>query len=127
MKWIMLGIKNKPLVAVLKVQLFFILAITIVFGYWLGLHGAISAVLGGGINFLAGVVFGLIISGHQGFLPDEVIKTALKAEVFKITVIVFLLWMVFKFYSDVVPTVFIGVFTLTVLLHSAALFVVNEK
>lgn len=111
----------------LRVQLFFILAVTIIFGYWLGLHGAISAALGGGINFLAGVVFGLIVSRHQGFLPDEVIRTALKAEVSKVVIIVFLLWVVFKFYSNVVPAIFIGIFALTVLLHSVALFVVNEK
>lgn len=85
----MLEIKNKPLVTVLKIQLLFILIAVIIFAYWFGLHGAISATLGGGINVLAGVVFGLIISRHQGFLPGDVIKTALKAEVFKIICIVF--------------------------------------
>lgn len=122
----MLEIKNKPLVTVLKIQLLFILIAVIIFAYWFGLHGAISATLGGGINVLAGVVFGLIISRHQGFLPGDVIKTALKAEVFKIICIVFVV-VGFKIYSDVIPAIFIGVFVLTVLLHSAALFVVNEK
>jgi len=123
----MLGIKNKPLATVLKLQLLFILIAVVVFAYWFGLHGAISATLGGGINVIAGVVFALMISRHQGFLPGDVIKTALKAEVFKIICIVFLLWLVFKIYSDVIPAIFIGVFVLTVLLHSVALFVVNEK
>ncbi len=123
----MLKIENKPLAAVLRIQFLFILVTAIIFGYWLGMHGAISAILGGGVNFVSGVVFGLIVSRHQGFLPDEVIKTALKAEVLKISVIVILLWLVFKFYLSVIPTVFIGVFVLTVLLHSVALFIVNEK
>ena len=123
----MLEIKNKPLAVVLRIQFLFILATAIIFGYWLGVHGAISAMLCGGVSFVSGMVFGLIISRHQGFLPDEVIKTALKAEILKISIIVILLWLIFKFYVSVIPTVFIGVFVLTVLLHSVALFVVNEK
>ena len=123
----MLEIKNKPLAVVLRIQFLFILATAIIFGYWLGVHGAISAILGGGVSFVSGMVFGLIISRHQGFLPGEVIKTALKAEILKISIIVILLWLIFKFYVSVIPTVFIGVFVLTVLLHSVALFVVNEK
>jgi ATP synthase protein I len=66
-------------VVVLRIQFLFILATAIIFGYWLGVHGAISAILGGGVSFVSGMVFGLIISRHIGFLPDEVFKTDLKS------------------------------------------------
>ena len=65
----------------------------------------------------------MIISRHKGYAAGEAIRTAVRAEIVKISLIVILLWVVFKSYESVNAFAFIGTFVLTVLAHSMALFV----
>lgn len=119
MSWI----KNRPLKAVLRVQLFLTLAVMIIIVVLSDLHSAISAMLGGMVNVISSTVFAIIISHHRGYTAGEAIRTALRAELIKISLIVLMLWLVFQEFEDINALAFIGTFILTVLAHSIALFV----
>ena len=119
MSWI----KNRPLSIVLRVQLLLTLIVAVVFGFLSDLHGAISAMLGGIVSLISSAAFAVIISRHKGYAAGEAIRTAVRAEIVKISLIVILLWVVFKSYESVNAFAFIGTFVLTVLAHSMALFV----
>ncbi|PXX18467.1 ATP synthase protein I [Nitrosomonas ureae] len=123
MSWI----KSRSLKIVLLVQLLFTSALVIVFMLALGKHGAISAMLGGGVSVISSTVFALIVSRHQGYTAGDAIRTALRAEAVKIILIIGLLWIVFRFYASVNAPVFIGTFILMVLVYSMVLFVADDK
>jgi ATP synthase protein I len=116
----------KPLQTVLHWQLLSTVIITVGLAVCCSTEVAVSAALGGMISVLSSAVFAVIVSRHQGYTAGGTIRTALRAEAVKITLIVLLLWMVFKMYEDVNASAFIGVFILTVIMHSMALFV-SEK
>lgn len=122
MSWI----KSRSLKIVLLVQLLFTFVLVIIFLLTLGKHGAISAMLGGGVNVISSTVFALIVSRHQGYTAGGAIRTALRAEAVKIILIIGLLWMVFKFYTSVNALVFIGTFILIVLVYSMVLLVADN-
>ena len=119
MSWI----KNRPLRAVLRVQLFLTLAVMIIIAVLSDVHSAISAMLGGMINLISSTVFAIIISHHRGYTAGEAIRTAVRAELIKISLIVVMLWIVFQKFENINAFAFIGTFILTVLAHSIALFV----
>jgi ATP synthase protein I len=119
MSWI----KNGPLSFVLRVQLFLTLVVAIVFVFLSDLLGAVSAVLGGMVSLISSAAFAIIISHHQGYTAGAAIRTAIRAEIVKVSLIVMLLWIVFKSFVDVDAFAFIGTFILTVLVHSMALFI----
>lgn len=119
MSWI----KNRPLIIVLRAQLLVTVVVAIAVGFFYGMHGAISALLGGTINVVSTAVFAIIISQHKGYTAGETVRTALRAEAVKIILTVSSLWMVFKFYENVNAIAFIGTFILIVLVYSIALLV----
>jgi ATP synthase protein I len=119
MSWI----KNGPLSFVLRVQLFLTLVVAIIFVFLSDLQGAVSAVLGGMVSLISSAAFAIIISHHQGYTAGAAIRTAIRAEIVKVSLIVMLLWVVFKNFVDVNAFAFIGTFILTVLVHSMALFI----
>lgn len=116
----------KPLQTVLRWQLLATVIIATGLAACCGSGVAVSALLGGMVSVLSSAVFAVIVSRHQGYTAGGTIRTALRAEAVKITLIVLFLWMVFKVYEDVHAFAFIGVFVLTVIMHSMALFV-SEK
>jgi|GEM_PF-471626 len=122
MSWV----RNRSLSVVIRVQLFVILIAVIIFlGFFndIDTHVLVSVMLGGGVGVISSLAFAVIVSGHEGFSASGVIRTALRAEAIRIILIVVLLWIVFKNYENVNAIAFIGAFTLTVLIHSMALFV----
>lgn len=119
MSWI----KNRPLSFVLRVQLLLTLVVVVIFVFLSDLQSAVSAILGGMVSLISSAVFAIIISHHKGYTADAAIRTAIRAEVVKIGLIVILLWVVFKNFESVNAFAFIGTFILTVLAHSMALFV----
>ena len=99
------------------------LAIAIVAGVWAGFHGALSAVLGGVVNIAAGVVFAVLIALNPSATAEGTVRTMLRAEAGKITVIVLQLWVVLTNYRDVVHAAFFSAFVVTVLVAQAAILV----
>lgn len=118
-----LKISSKPLRTVLRWQLYVTAAIAMGAGLVAGMHGAVSAVLGGFVTWAAGLVFALIVSGDRVRSAGETLRILLRAEASKIMLMVFLLWLVLTTYREVVPVVFFAAFIVSVLVSQAALLV----
>jgi len=90
-----------------------------------GLHGAISAALGGLISIIAGLVFVLLAARSaesKGRSAGEVLFAALKAEAAKLFLAMLLLWLVLATYQEVVVVGLLGSFVVSILIFSMALF-----
>lgn len=120
-------IRNRSLQIVIRWQMLFTALLALVMGWMIGLHGAISGFLGGMVSVISSAVYAFIISRHKGYTATSAIRTALRAEAVKIIIIIASLWAVFAMYKEVNPTVFIGVFIITVIIFSLALFVPNDS
>ena len=90
-----------------------------------GLHGAISAGLGGMISIFAGLVFVLLAArsaASKGSSAGDVLFAALKAEAAKLFVAMMLLLLVLATYREVVVIGLLGSFVISILIFSMALF-----
>lgn len=96
-------------------------------GWISGIHGAISATIGGLISMVAGLGFALMVSGTKQRSALDVLRVAMRAESVKIILVVMLLWLVFTTYRQVVAAGLIGTFCLTIVIFSLALFVSESK
>ena len=99
------------------------LAVAVIATAWTGWQGALSAVLGGVVNIAAGVVFAFLIALNPTATATGTVRTMLRAEAGKITVIVLQLWLVLTMYKDVVHAAFFTAFVVTVLVSQAAILV----
>lgn len=99
------------------------LVLAVVAGLWAGWHGALSAALGGLINIAAGAVFAFLIALNPSATATGTVRTVLRAEAGKITVIVLQLWLVLTMYKDVVHAAFFTAFVVTVLVSQTAILV----
>lgn len=117
----------KPLLIVLRWQLLITIVIAIALLPLVNLQSALSAFLGGMVSLISSAAFAIIVSRHKGFTADGTVRTALRAEAVKIILTIILLWLVFKFYDNLNAVAFIGTFILTVIAHSMALFVSDNK
>ena len=82
-----------------------------------------SAILGGIVNISAGAVFAVLIALNPSATATGTLRTMLRAEAGKITVIVLQLWLVLTNYRDVVHAAFFSAFVVTVLVSQAAILV----
>ena len=97
--------------------------------WFTGVHGAISALLGGLISITAGLVFMLLAAksaGEKGKSAGEVLFAALKAEADKLFLAGLLLWLVLALYQEVVMVGLLGSFVVSILIFSMALFAGDE-
>ncbi len=108
---------------VLRWQVYVTVALALVAGWWAGMDGAISALLGGLVNITAGSVYAMMISGSRPRSAGQTLRTLARAEVSKIALIVLLLWLVLTTYHDVVAAVFFAAFVISVLVFPMALLV----
>ena len=90
---------------------------------WMGLHGALSALAGGLINFTAGAVFGVIATHSRKRTAAEALVAMMRAEAVKVVLIVAQLWLVLASYKQLLAGPFFGTFILTVIFFSMAFFV----
>ena len=116
-------LSTKPIRNVLKWQALATIAIAAIGGALAGVHGALSAVLGGIVNLSACVVYAVVIGWSRPATPGGTIVAMFRAEAIKIVVIVLQLWLVLAHYKDVVLPAFFAAFVITVLLFGAALLV----
>jgi ATP synthase protein I len=115
-------LSTKPYRAVLLWQAAATLIIAAIAGSWVGMHGALSAVLGGVINLSAGVVYVFVLAIAPPRSAGATIAALFRAEAAKILVIVALLWLVLTTYHDAVLPALLAAFIVTVLLFRVALF-----
>jgi ATP synthase protein I len=114
---------TKPIRNVLKWQALATAAIAAIGGVFAGVHGALSAVLGGIVNLSACVVYAVVLGLAKPATPGGTVVALFRAEGSKILVIVLQLWLVLATYKDVVLAAFFAAFVSTVLLFRMALLV----
>ena len=120
-------LKTKPIRTVLLWQLVATLAMAAIAGVWAGGHGAMSALLGGLVNVVAGVVYAFLLGVGLRARPIAEIGASLvamlRAEAAKILVIVAGLWLALTRYPELVTGAFFTAFVVTVIVFSMAIFV----
>ncbi len=120
-------IGSKPIRTVLWWQCAATIIVALVAGLLSGIHGAISALLGGLICVVAGVAFALVMSNSKTGSAGGALLAALRAEAVKIGLIILLLYLVFAIYKDVVAVEFIGSFIVSVVIFATAIAVPEQK
>jgi len=120
-------LNSRPIRTVLKWQLIATAVIAAIAGLVSGWHGALSAVLGGAINIVAGAAYALILGLGLGGaeIPSAGVSLVamLRAEAGKVLLIVGGLWLSLSIYHDVVTAAFFSAFVVTVVVFSMAFFV----
>ena len=116
-------VPRRPTRVVLGWQLAVTAAFAAAAPYWAGWHGALSALLGGSVSIVSGLVFIALTSSRKVRTADSVLFIALRAEGAKIASIVALLWLALSLYTQIVTLAFFGAFATTVIIFSLAFFV----
>ena len=101
-------------------------AATLLSAWLAGLHGAVSAALGGTIGIVSGLAFAALAARSKSKSAGEALYAALRAEAVKVVLMVVLLWIALATYRDVVAIGLIGSFIATVLIFTLAILV-REK
>jgi ATP synthase protein I len=113
----------RPIRIVLRWQLIVTVVLTLVALLLSGRDGALSAALGGGVNLVAGWVYGWRVSQGEARTAGEALRTMLRAEGIKVLLIIAQLWLVLAYYKDIVHWAFLAAFVITVGVFAAAIAV----
>jgi len=114
----------RPIRIVLRWQLTVTAVLSLAALFLWGPHGALSAALGGGVNVLAGWVYGWRVArGGEAKTAAEALATMLRAEGLKIVLIILGLALVLSVYGDIVHAAFFASFVVTVMVFAAAIAV----
>ena len=119
----MLGLRSKALRTVFWWQALATALIAVIAALAAGMHGGISAALGGLTAMVAGVAAGLLIQRGKAKTASDMLVAAITAEAVRIGVMLAFLWLIFATYKQVVPGGLIGAFLVAVLIFSMAFFV----
>ena len=117
----------RPIRIVLGWQVIATAALTLVFGLLWGLHGALSAALGGAVNVVAGSAFAFMASRSRAGTAGEALRTIFRAEALKVILILVLLPVVLSTYGDIVHVAFFTSFVITVAIFAAAIAVRDSE
>ncbi len=117
---------GRPIRTAIRRQAVATAILVIVAALWAGVHGAVSAALGGMISISAGVVAALIATRRPADSAGGILYGALRAEGVRVVLIILLLWLVLATYRDIVAVAFFVSFALTLLIFSSALFMRDE-
>ena len=75
------------------------------------------------MNVTAGIVFAMLVSLGRAATATATLRTMIRAEAAKITLIVLQLWLVLSGYDSVVPRAFFAAFIATLLVSQAAILI----
>ena len=117
------AVASKPIRKVLQWQVYVTVALSLSAAGWAGIHAAISALLGGSVIVIAGLVYAIMISGRRVRSAGETLRTLVRAEISKLALIVIQLWLVLTTYQNVAIVAFLGVFIVVVMVYPLALLV----
>lgn len=118
-----LFIEGKPLRTVLRWLLWATVGSALIAGLWWGYHGAVSALLGGLVNFVAGATFSWVATRSSVRTTGETLRALFRAEAGKVALIIVQLWLILAHYKQIVPEAFFGTFVLTIVVFSMAVLV----
>jgi ATP synthase protein I len=114
---------SKPVRAVVRWQLVATAVMTLAAALLQGVHGAISAGVGGFVSICAGVTAAFVAARSDARSAGGILVGALRAEAIKIGLAVLLLWLVLQNYDEAMVGVLIGSFIVTMLIFTMAFFV----
>ncbi len=123
----LLSIRSRPVRTVLRWQIIATGVIALAAALIVGSGGAISAVLGGLINVVAGVVYFAIASMGRLHTAGDTIRRLIRAESSKIMVIVGLTWLALTQYKGIEFVPFFIAFAIAALLPGVAFMVRDEE
>jgi ATP synthase protein I len=113
----------RPFRIVLRWQLIATAVLTLVAAIPWGGEGALSAALGGGVNIVAGGVYGWRVAAGEARTAGEALATMFRAWGIKVLLIVVQLMLVPSLYRDIVHAAFFAAFVVTVAVFAAAVAV----
>ena len=111
----------RPIRIVLGWQVIATATLTLAFGLLWGLHGALSAALGGAVNVVAGSAFAFMAARSKAGSAGEALRGILRAEAVKITLILVQLPLVLSSYREIVHVAFFASFVITVAIFAMAI------
>ena len=124
-------VHSRPFRVVFQWQAIATIAIAALAGAWAGWSGAFSALLGGAVSLVAGVVFavtlGLSLGDGRPAGPAKPLRAMLRAEAAKVIAIVAGLALVLKTVDGIVHPAFFGAFFVAVVVFSMAFFVGDRE
>ena len=100
---------------VLKWQFCATFASTLLSTAWLGVHGLLSALLGGALNMAAVALAGMLLGKRRGRTPREAMLALLRSELSKLLLIIAGLGGVLAYYTRLEAAAFFTTFALTVM------------
>ncbi len=118
-----LGVRSRPIRTTLRWQLIVSAALAVLAGPIWGIHGAVSAALGGLVNVIAGWAYGWLVTRRTRPSAGQGLATMFRAEAVKILLIVVQLWLLITHYRDLVVASFLIAFVITVLVSATAIIV----
>jgi len=121
------GVRSRPIRTVLWWQLIVTAALALFAALLWGVHGAVSAALGGLVNVVAGWVSGWLATRRRQLTAGEALRTMFRAEGVKILLVVVQLWLVLANYGEIVVAGFLAAFVTTVLVSTAAIAVKDAQ
>ena len=107
----------------LRWQLIATAVLTLVAAIPWGGEGALSAALGGGVNIVAGAVYGWRVTRGEARTAGEALATMFRAWAIKVLLIVVQLTLALSLYRDIVHAAFFTAFVVTVAVFAAAVAV----
>jgi ATP synthase protein I len=118
-----LGVRSRPIRTTLRWQLIVGAALAVAGGLIWGIHGAVSAALGGLVNVAAGWAYGWLVTRRTRQSAGQALATMFRAEAVKVALIVALIWLSITNYKELVVASFLIAFVITVLVSATAIVV----
>ena len=114
-------LKTPSIRRLLRLQAAAVVAFAVIGGLWEGVHGAVSGALGAAINLVANFVYALMAGVVRPGTAAGAILVIMRAEGFKIGLILASLALVMSFYRALASGPFIVAFIATALMFGIAL------
>lgn len=111
------------MITALRWQIYATAVLGLLAGILIGVHGAVSAVLGGIINQVADLAYAMLASGSRVRTAGNTLRALFRAEAARIILIVLQMGWVLTSYKDVVHPVFFIAFAVSVVVFRTAILV----
>ncbi len=116
-------IDSKPMRTVMRWQIYATAVLGLLAGLLLGVHGAVSAVLGGITNQIADLAYAVLVSGSRVRTAGNTLRALFRAEAARIILIVLQMGWVLTSYKDVVHPAYFIAFAISVIVFRMAILV----
>lgn len=111
------------MITAMRWQIYATAVLGLLAGILIGVHGAVSAVLGGIINQVADLAYAMLASGSRVRTAGNTLRALFRAEAARIILIVLQMGWVLTSYKDVVHPVFFIAFVVSVVVFRTAILV----